>query len=149
MAVFVKQFKSFSQSVPQILKESGLAERIEGEKRIILKPNLTTACLPPCTTPAELVREVIKFCQANSRAEIIIAEGSGGCDTREAFNKLGYINLAKNYKVKLVDLNKVERVTLKNPKALVLPEVELPKIVFESYFINLPVLKEHSVAVLT
>lgn len=85
---------------------------------------------PPCTTPAELVEEVIKFCQDNSKAEIIIAEGSGGCDTQKAFADLGYRQLSQKYQIKLIDLNREERILLKNPKALVLKKVKLPKIIF-------------------
>ena len=147
--IFIEDFLSFQETVSLILKKASLAEKIKDQKRILLKPNLTTVRPPPCSTPVGLVEEVVKFCQEYSSAEIIIAEGSGGCDTGEAFLKLGYKNLAEKYQVKLIDLNRAERIVLEDPKALVLKKVKLPKIVFESFFINLPVLKEHDEAIVT
>lgn len=149
MAIFVKDFASFKETVPAVLKEAGLAEKIKNEKIIVLKPNLTTNRPPPCTTPAKLIEEVIKFCRAQTKGEMIVAEGSGGCNTQQAFADLGYYLLRKKYSVKLIDLNRSERILLKNHRALVLKEVNLPKIVLESFFINLPVLKEHNEAILT
>jgi uncharacterized protein (DUF362 family) len=163
--IFVKDFINFSQTVPQILKEAGLAEKIntfdklsvdaeqsrsiKKQNKILLKPNLTAIRPPPCTTPVELVEEVVRFCRANSKTEIIIAEGSGGCDTEKAFVELGYKDLSQKYDIKLIDLNQEERIFLKNEKALVLKKVKLPKIIFDSFFINLPVLKEHNEAIVT
>ena len=147
--ILIKNFQSFTETAPLILKESGLADKIKTQKRILLKPNLTTNRKPPCTTPVELVEEVVKFIKKNSRAKIVIAEGAGGCDTSRAFKDLGYENLQDKYDLKLVDLNKAERQVLENPKALVLKKIKLPKIVLESFFINLPVLKEHNNAVMT
>ena len=112
--VFSVDFISFSKSVPEILEKSAFKKRLSDQAKIILKPNLTTNLPPPCTTPAELVEEVIKYCQKNSRAEIIVAEGSGGCDTLTAFKDLKYEYLKEKYKVKLVDLNREERTEKEN-----------------------------------
>lgn len=147
--VFSVDFISFSKSVPEILEKAGLHKLLQKPKKIILKPNLTTNLPPPCTTPALLVEEVIKFCRKFSKAEITVAEGSGGCDTLIAFKDLGYERLAKNYKIKLVDLNREERIELKNPKVKALKKVKLPKIIFDGFFINLPVLKQHDEGILT
>jgi len=142
-------FISFPKSVPEILEKAGLRKLLQKPKKIILKPNLTTNLPPPCTTPALLVEEVIKFCRKFSKAEITVAEGSGGCDTLIAFKDLGYERLVENYKIKLVDLNREERVEKENPLARVLKRVKLPKIIFDGFFINLPVLKQHDEGILT
>jgi uncharacterized protein (DUF362 family) len=147
--VIIKDFKSYQETVPAILKEADLAEVIKKQKQILLKPNLTTNLPPPVTTAAELTEEVIKFCQNNSPAKIVIAEGAGGCDTEKVFSDLGYTKLAQKYDVKLLDLNKVERIERQNPNALKLKKVFLPKIGFESFIINLPVLKVHLAAKMT
>lgn len=146
---FPLDFVSCSKSVPKILEKAGLEDLIKNQKKIIFKPNLTTNLPPPCTTPVELVEEVIRFCQKNSQAEIIVAEGSGGCDTQRAFADLGYQELAEKYQVKLVDLNRETRIPLENSKARTLKKVKLPKIIFNGFFINLPVLKQHDSAILT
>lgn len=147
--VIVKEFKSYSKTILEILEKLDLKEKIKNQEKILIKPNLTVNEPPPCTTPVELVEEIIKYCKENSKAEIVIAEGSGGCETERCFKELGYYELSKKYNVILVDLNKAERIELKNDEALVLKKVFLPKIAFESFIINLPVLKIHSAAKLT
>lgn len=147
--VYTVDFVSSPKSVPEILKKSGLEKLIKNQKKIILKPNLTTNLPPPCTTPVELVEEVIKFCQKNSSAEIMVAEGSGGCDTYNSFKNLNYEPLKAKYRVALIDLNREPRIELKNPKVRVLKNVKLPKVLFEGFFINLPVLKQHDEGILT
>lgn len=149
MTIFAKDFQSFTKTVPEILKESGLAAKIKDKKRIVLKPNLTIDRQPPCTTPVKLVEQVVKFCLKNSKTEIIIAEGSGGCPTEKAFRRLGYSELAEKYHIGLVDLNSDTRITLTDSKALVLKEFSIPQTLLHSFFINLPVLKEHDEAVVT
>jgi uncharacterized protein (DUF362 family) len=131
--VLIRDFQNFQTSVPLILEEADLKNKIKGWKKIILKPNLTTNRKPPCTTPVELVEEVVKFIQATG-TEIIIAEGSGGCDTPKAFKDLGYQDLAEKYNLRLIDLNKEERIEKENSQALVLKKVKLPKIIFEGFF---------------
>lgn len=147
--VFEIKFESFPQSVPKILNKAGLGKLIKDQKRILLKPNLTTNYPPPCTTPVELVEEVVKFCLKNSKAEILITEGSGGCDTSLSFRELGYEDLSAKYQVKLIDLNREKRVKYSKPKALLMKEVKLPEILFNGFFINLPVLKQHNEGILT
>jgi len=92
---------------------------------------------------------VVKFCQQNSQAKIIIAEGSGGCDTNKAFSDLGYLVFSKQPRVTLMDLNRAPRIEKEDQSALRLKKVLLPKIAFESFIINLPVLKIHSAAKMT
>ncbi len=148
--IFIVDFISFKDSVPKILSEAKLEDKIRRQKKIILKPNLTTNLPPPCTTPVELVEETIKFCQKYSQAEILIAEGSGGCNTLKAFADLGYQKLAEMLKVKLVDLNREERILKENTEARVIKKVKIPKILFSDCFlINLPVLKQHDEGILT
>lgn len=147
--VFEIKFESFLKSVPTILNKAGLGKLIKDQKRILLKPNLTTNYPPPCTTPVELVEEVVKFCQKNSKAEILIVEGSGGCETALAFRELGYEDLLAKYQVKLIDLNREKRIKYSNPNALLMKEVKLPEILFDGFFINLPVLKQHNEGIMT
>lgn len=149
MEIITKNFKSYKETIRQILRESGLADEIKNQRKILLKPNLTAKLPPPTTTPVELVEQVLRFCKENSQAQIIIAEGAGGCDTYEVFEKLGYFDLGQKYKVEVLDLNRVLRVEKKNPKAIKLKKTFLPQLAFESYIINLPVLKVHSEAKMT
>jgi len=147
--IFEVDFFSFEKSVPEILQKSNLAGLIKNQKKILLKPNLTTVMPPPCTTPVGLVEEIIKYCRNYSKAEIMVTEGSGGCDTLKAFKELGYGELVGKYQIKLIDLNREARIEKENPKARALKKVKLPKIIFDSFFINIPVLKQHDEGVIT
>ena len=149
MSVLIKEFKSFKETIPEILSEENLSDLIKDQKQILIKPNLTLVKEPPTTTPVELVEEIIKFCQSNSKAKIVIAEGAGGDDTKRAFKVLGYDRLRNEYNIDLIDLNKEKRILKENSKALKLKKVYLPEIAFNSFIINVPVLKEHSGAILT
>lgn len=148
-SVLIKNFISYPVTIPKILEEIGLRQKIESQTQILIKPNLTLNLPPPVTTPVELVEEVVKFCQKNSKAKIIIGEGAGGCETEKCFKELGYWDLAKKYQVELLDLNLAKRVERSNPNAHKLKKVALPTIAFESYIINLPVLKIHKEAKMT
>jgi len=141
MDVLIKNFNSYQKTIPQTLQESGLADIIKKQKQILIKPNLTTCIHPPATTPAQLIEEIVKFCQKNSRANIIVGEGAGGCDTTKCFQELGYKEIANQYGIELLDLNKAVRI-YKNG-------IALPRVAFDSFIINVPVLKEHSAAKLT
>lgn len=147
--VLIEKFESYSKTIPLILKKAGLADLIKNEKKILIKPNLTTNLPSPVTTPVALVQEVVLFCQKNSHAKIIIAEGSGGCETELAFAELGFRQLAEELQLELLDLNRAPRLIQRRSDALVLKKVALPQIAFESFIINLAVLKEHSAAKMT
>ena len=114
-----------------------------------MKPNLTTNLSYPITTSSEFVKNLILLIKNFTKGKILIAEGSGGCETGIAFEKLSYKKISKQLKIKLIDLNREERIKLKNNKALKLKEVWLPKILLDSYLISLPVPKDHSLAVFT
>ena len=118
------------------------------KQRIILKPNLITAGFPPTTTPYETVEALAKYYLENG-FEVMVAEGSGWCDTFEAYRKLGYTRLQEKYGVKLVDLNSDDFEVVKNPNTLFLKEFELPLTLKDAYIVSVPVLKEHSLAGVT
>jgi len=138
------KFENYAESVTKILDLIGAKELIAKEKRIILKPNLTTNKVSPVTTPVELVEEVLKYCRKNSKAEIIIAEGSGGCDTVKCFEELGFYKLEEKYGCKVIDLNREKRIVVTRSDALKLKKFKMPEILSGAFLINLPILKEHS-----
>ena len=147
--IIIENFESWAITIPKILDQCNLAEKIAGQQQILLKPNLTINLPPPVSTPVEFVEEVVKFILKNSKAKIVIAEGAGGCDTQKCFSDLGYEKLAEKYPIELIDLNLAQRIKKENPNAIKLKKVYLPQISFESFIINLPVLKIHSEAKMT
>jgi len=142
--VAIVDFEDYDSSITKALDIIKAGKQLSKQKKIIIKPNLTLASKPPVTTDVNCVKGLLNYiAKVNKRAEVVIAEGSGDCDTDKAFEKLGYLELAERYGVDLVDLNQGKFVKLKNPRALVLKEFYLPKVLNDGFLISVPTLKEH------
>jgi uncharacterized protein (DUF362 family) len=118
------------------------------QEKIVIKPNLIDNRPYPVTTPVKTVEAIINYLKKFNR-KIVIAEGSGWCSTPDTFKGQGYLEIAKRYKIRLVDLNKDEYKIKKNPRAIVLKEFESPLILEKSYLISAAVLKVHSMTGVT
>jgi len=148
--VIVSEFKDYHSTVFNVLGELGFAGRLKNRKKIIIKPNLLQDTPPPCTTDVHCIEAITRFIQENNPdTKIMILEGSGGCSTKKAFRVLGYEALAEAYNLELLDVDDADTVLLKNPDALAYREIYLPKILFESYIISVPCLKDHSITGIT
>ena len=150
--VYTSLFTSWQESVPRLLDATGLPDRLAAEKRIIIKPNLVEPLKPPITTPVELIAALVDFIHASlPHLEIIIGEGCGSSskNTWQIFDTLGYSKLADRTGVTLLDLNEAPLVHMQDSKCGRWPEMYLPRIVFESFLISVPVLKAHSLAGVT
>jgi uncharacterized protein (DUF362 family) len=123
-----------------------LGVRVCGRK-IVIKPNLITNRPYPVTTPPETVGALIEYFREEN--EVVIAEGSGFGDTRAIYQDQGYVELAKRYGVRLVDLNRDGFDVLENPEATVLKRFEFPRTLKDSYLISAAALKRHSQARVT
>ena len=151
-SIHTSLFTSWQESVPRLLDAVGLLDRLAEEKRILIKPNLVEPQKPPITTPVELVAALAEYIHASCPdLDIIIGEGCGSSsrNTVEIFEALGYTRLADLNRVRLMDLNEAPLVHLQNSNCRRWPEMHLPKIVFESFLISVPVLKAHSLAGVT
>jgi len=146
--IAIEKFSSYETSVPRVLDSLEIKELLSRQKKIILKPNLTCCKPPPVTTPAKFVEEVLKYCRAYSRAEILIAEGSGG-STNLCYENLGYRELEKKYPVKLINLNQEEVTVIKSPLFKKFDYIHFPRKIQNGFLISLPVLKEHGASGVT
>lgn len=150
--VYTASFTSWQESVPPLLDAAGLSNRLAGEKRVMIKPNLVEPQKPPITTPVELVATLAEYIHASSPSlEIIIGEGCGSStnNTWQIFETLGYSRLANLNRVRLMDLNDAPLVHIQKNNCKRWPEMHLPEIVFECFLISVPVLKAHSLAGVT
>ncbi|MHC4175002.1 MAG: DUF362 domain-containing protein [Planctomycetota bacterium] len=138
------KFVDYKSSITKALDLIGAGPRLPQEGLIIIKPNLTNSSPPPVTTSVAAAEAVYNYCQARTKAEIVIGEGCGTGKTPEVFAALGYTDLAKSYGIKLIDFNRADTVVLKNDDALQLKQFQMPGIVREAFVISLPVLKDHS-----
>lgn len=139
--------KSFEHLIIDAIKDLGL--NLQNKKTAVLKPNIVipaTADSAIITHPA-IVEALINVLREFGFGDIIIAEGSGvGADEIKAFELSGYSKLAAKKNVKLINLNKAERIELKWKYGT----IRLPKIVLESdLYINMPKMKTHGQTAVT
>ena len=125
----------------------GLARYIKKTYTVFIKPNLTAGAPAESggTTGVGIVEAVVKLVKEVGPARIIVGEGAGNeIRTAEAFQRLGYFDMARRTNVELVDCDNVEYVDVHLKDALYRETVHLPRIFLESdVFINVPALKTH------
>jgi uncharacterized protein (DUF362 family) len=87
-------------------------QSIRDKKRIVIKPNMVTCSNQLAATHVDAARAVLDFLLELSKGEIKIAEGSA-YNTRTCFKNYGYLSLAKEYGLDLIDLNEDDSVEMK------------------------------------
>ncbi|MGA1868328.1 MAG: DUF362 domain-containing protein [bacterium] len=137
-------FSNYEQSIFKALNVIGAHKRLPDDGLIIIKPNLTNANKPPVTTPVGAVEAVYKYCRNHSKATIAIGEGCGSGETIESYSANGYVRLAQQYGLLLIDFNREKASLLVRRDTFQLKELYLPEIVLNAFIISLPVLKDHS-----
>lgn len=142
---------TYRESVHAAFDAVGGGDIVSSQEAILLKPNLVDASSFPVTTHPDFVAEVINAVRAHTEAPIVIAEGCGAAtmETDEVFQKLGYTEMARRMGVKLLDLNHAPLVHKEIPDCEVFPEMWLPEVAFTHCVLSLPVLKRHSLALVT
>ncbi|MEJ2689917.1 MAG: DUF362 domain-containing protein, partial [Deltaproteobacteria bacterium] len=134
-----------------LIERSALAEQLDG-RPVLIKPNLVEALQPPITTPAALIEAIVTCLQELvPGVRILIGEGTGAREyrTNRCFSDLGYDRIARKFGIPLVDLNEEELVEKRRPDCRRWPVMYLPKLVYDSYLLSVPVLKAHSLAGVT
>lgn len=146
--VSVIQNEDVKLAVQKVISLLGGIERfIRPQDKVIIKPNLVVD-LPSdtgVTTDPRVVQAIVELCKRVNPSKITIAEGSGGVDTKIAFERCGYSELAERYNVKLLDLNESPTRLVNVPNGKALDVLEIPDIILESdVLINVPKLKLYS-----
>lgn len=151
MRLAMIDFCSYHESVAEALDKIDARNTLAKQSSILIKPNLTNASPHPVTTPAVCCEAVIEYIRSCSKATIVIGEGCGDAflETNEIFDLLGYRKLARRHSVTLVDLNTSPLRKLENKNCPVFPEIYLPEIAFTHFIISVPVLKAHSLSMIT
>lgn len=146
----VVQVQELASDLRTLLESTGLPGLLPQTGRILIKPNLVNEMAPPVTTPVDLIRTLVELLRSWSRLPILIGEGCGTPDfeTSELFTRHGYDDLC-DFGVELIDLNHAPLVELKHPENRIFPTFYLPKVVFDSFLISVPVLKAHSLSGVT
>ncbi|MDM8526437.1 DUF362 domain-containing protein [Desulfococcaceae bacterium HSG8] len=151
MQLATVDFLSYRESVPEAFDRIGAGEILSEQHAILIKPNLVNSSPFPVTTPVQCCEAVAEYVKRCSDADIVIAEGCGdpSYETDEIFRRLGYADLAERYGIQLIDLNHAGLKKLENNKNPVFPEMYLPEIAFTHFIISVPVLKAHSLSIIT
>lgn len=131
----------------------GIKKLVPPGSRILLKPNLVVAKpnSTGATTNPLILDALIEHLLGTFPCEIIIGESSEvGDDTLQAYKITGVYDIAKKWKVTLLDFKKDHQVYVDVPKGKVLKKVLIAKTVTKvDYLINLPILKVHSQTTVT
>jgi len=122
----------------------GIENFLRPHDKVVIKPNLVFALDSDTgfTTDPRVVGAIIQLCKRMNPAEIVVAEGSGGADTKAAYQVCGYSKLAKRYDVELVDLNETKTTEIDVPSGKALRRLRVPDLLLNSdVLINVPKLK--------
>jgi len=151
MEITEVKYSSYKESVKQAFDTIKAKKILSSQTKVLIKPNLVNSDPHPVTTPVECCIAIIDYIRTCSKADIVVAEGCGdnSRETSEVFELLGYDKMAETYGIQLIDLNECALTTRKNPLCKFFPKIYLPKIAFTYYIISVPVLKAHSLSVIT
>ncbi len=144
-------FTDYNRSVGKALDRIHADDIIKKQEFVLLKPNLVNASPHPVTTSVDCCEAVIRYILSFSKPRIVIADGCGDAslETDEIFDLLGYKRLKTRYDIDLVDLNHAPLVRLENSACRFFPEIHLPEIALSHFIISIPVLKAHSLSIMT
>jgi len=74
-------------------------------RRPVIKVNFVSTYLPLSATHPDAARAVVEFLRDRGEKEIAVAEGATLGTTSRGFREYGYLDLAKEYDLELIDLN--------------------------------------------
>jgi len=139
------------EMVAQALEMVEAAKAFTADEKVLLKPNYIDASHPSRgnTTDARVIEGTVKFLKQKGFSKILIGEGSGLADTMRAYRVAGVDEVARRWKVELVDLNDDEYVTINVPDHLALEKVRISKTALNSAIVSMPKLKLHRMAGVT
>lgn len=135
---------SIEESIKRIFSE--FWKECIATRGVILKPNIVFPVRPGSgeITQPKVVRTVIKVLrEMKPGIDIIIGEGTAaGTIPADNFRISGYAALARELDVDLIDFDKAERVEIPWKYGV----LELPRVIFERFYLNLPILKASTAA---
>lgn len=148
MSVFIaKENKHTKQAIRKIITH--FKDNLDFSKGIFLKPNIV---FPVREKSGEITRHAIVRAlvhvlrEIDPNVEIILGEGTAaGTVPAENFEVSGYTKLVRELNVELINLDTTERIKLKWKYGI----LKLPKMAFDKTYINLPILKPSSAAVIS
>jgi uncharacterized protein (DUF362 family) len=92
--------KNLRQALEWIADEIDLQGR-----RPVIKVNFVSAFVPLCATHVDATRAVVEFLRDRGEKDIAVAEGTAWGTTARGFRENGYLDLAREFDLQLIDLN--------------------------------------------
>jgi uncharacterized protein (DUF362 family) len=140
-----------SEMVRQAISLLQVGRVVRQGDRVLIKPNCVADRAPSTgvTTDPRIVEELILYANECGAKEVVVADG-GSVDTEKVFETTGLKRLARKYGVRVIDLNRDEKVRIRIPNATALREVDVAKTALDyNCIINVPKLKVHHIALVT
>jgi uncharacterized protein (DUF362 family) len=123
------------------------------KKQLIIKPNMVVTNTALCATHVDALRALLEFIKPIYKGQVIIAESSSSVNSSDGFKNYGYLDLAKDFDVKFVDINESSNGT---PVFIIDRNLHLDKIQAsdlltspDNYVISISRLKTHNTVVMT
>jgi len=123
------------------------------KKQLIIKPNMVVTNIALCATHVDALRALLEFLKPIYKGQIIIAESSSSVNSSDGFKNYGYLDLAKDFNVKFIDINTSSTGT---PVFIIDRNLHLDKIQAsdlltnpDNYVISISRLKTHNSVVMT
>ncbi len=128
-------------------------------RTVVLKPNVFAPRPAPTTTDPRVVAAVGELCRDAGAKRVIVAEGrsistakyrTAANSTRGCFELTGMLAAVEDAGLEIVYLEDDEFVEVELPEAQVLRRAHVPRTILDAdVFINLPVMKIHSLTLVT
>ncbi len=141
------------QMIHEVIRpfESEIRKGLKG-KQLVIKPNMVVTNNELCATPVDALRALLEYMKPIYKGQIIIAESSATPNPSEGFKNYGYLELAKDYNIRFLDLN----TTPGKPLFIMNRDLHLDKIQIADifldpsyYIITISRLKTHDTVVMT
>lgn len=154
----IESAESVEAAVRQAVHSACDIESLVRGKKVVLKPNVYCPMPPPTTTDPRVISALIKVVREAGASKVTVAEGrsistamfrKGSQTTKECFAAIGMDKAAAEAD-EVVYLEDDEFLTVDVPGASVLKQASVPRTILEAeVLINVPVLKNHSLTVIT
>jgi len=141
------------EMVSRLVSEDGSLDALRPDATVVIKPNLVVSRREwkGVDTDPRVVEAIVVELKKRGVSRIIVGDGSGtGHSATKAFQICGYGQMAKQYGLKLVDLERDR--FIKKPVAVDGPfeHLEIARTVLDcDFLINVPVTKAHSETLIT
>lgn len=151
--------KTFSdEKLDEIIKcgfeEFEIDKKLAIIKKVFIKPNLSVdepLLISGANTDVRIIKGVLRYLSQYQDLEVVVGESeSFGRNVEKAMNRMSLMELEKEFKVKVKNLTKEQRVKILIPEGRFLKEVFLSRSVAEAdLIINLPKIKTHRYTTIT